>query len=77
MIKIQEFLELFERNRFKNNLAIDISYTKVIDWYVVIKQGNHARYKTLFEIQDCDLNFCIAKAYVFLTKWLCENQGGY
>lgn len=74
---MQEFLKLFERNRFENNLAIDISYTKVIDWYVAIKQGNHAHYKILFEIQSCDLNLCIAKAYIFLTKWLGEKQGGY
>ena len=41
------------------------------------KQGNHANYKTLFEIQHCDLDLCIAKAYVFLSEWLFENQGGY
>lgn len=74
---MKEFLDLFERNKFENNLAIDISYTKVIDWYVTIKQGNYANYKTLFEIQHCDLDLCIAKAYVFLSEWLFENQGGY
>lgn len=27
--------------------------------------------------QNCDLNVCISKAYIFLTNWLLENYGGY
>lgn len=72
-----EFLKLFNKWKFEYSLAIDIGYTKVLDWYIEIKQGNHAQYKLLFNIQDCDLNLCVSKAYTFLAEWLSEKYGGY
>lgn len=74
---MDKLLEIFNNYKFEYSLAIEIGYTKVLDWYIEIKQGNHAQYKQLFWKQDCDLNVCIAKAYIFLTNWLCENYGGY
>ena len=74
---MEKLLEVFNEYKFKYNLAIDIGYTKVSDWFIEIKQGNHAEYKQLFWEEDCDLNTCIAKAYLFLTEWLIENNGGY
>lgn len=74
---MEKLLELFNKYKFEYNLAIDIGYTKVLDWYIEIKQGNHAQYKQLFGYQNCDLNVCISKAYIFLTNWLLKNYGGY
>lgn len=71
---MEKLLEVFNEYKFKYNLAIDIGYTKVLDWFIEIKQGNHAQYKQLFWHQDCDLDVCIAKAYLFLTEWIYENN---
>ena len=74
---MDKLLELFKKDKFEDNVEIESGYTKVLDWYIEIKKGNHAQYIQLFWKQNCDLNVCISKAYIFLTNWLLENYGGY
>ncbi len=72
-----ELINLIKEWSFSFNLSISIVYTKVLDWHITIQQGNHNKYKILFETQSSDLNICTSKAYLFLTEWLMENNDGY
>ena len=35
---MDKLLELFNKYKFEYNLAIEIGYTKVLDWYIEIKK---------------------------------------
>lgn len=74
---MKEFLELFDKYKTDMKLSLEIKYTAVLDYYIQISQGNHNNYVELFVAQENDLNLCVAKAYIFLTKWLLENNSGY
>lgn len=72
-INMDKFMSLFDRYSFEYGLRLNIDYRGITDWSVQIDQKK----ETLFSEQDVDLNRAIAKAYLFLTDWLMENNGGY
>lgn len=74
---MNELLELFSKYSDDLKLSINISYNKVTDWHILICRDTLDSHDELFQVQHCDLNTCIAKAYLFLTEWLLEFQGGY
>lgn len=74
---MNRLLELFNNWKHEYKLEIEIGYTPVLDWYIEIKQWNHGKYIVLFMENNCDLDKCIAKTYLFLTDWLIEHNDGY
>jgi len=74
---MSELIEMFNRWKHEFALRLNIDYRNVTDWSIVISQGKFSEQKVLFEEQDIDLNILTAKAYIFLTDWLSENNGGY
>lgn len=77
-----DFLNLFKRivdNQCR--LSMEFGYTKTTDWILTIyDQRNGQRgfdSKELKSFQDYDRKRVFAQAYVWLTKWMCENYQGY
>lgn len=80
---IGELIKLIERNYALLNFSM--SYTKVTDWEIIVEHriGNsHSPYSNgqaekIVEIQDGDPTRCAAEAYIKVTEWLSEHNGGY
>lgn len=73
---VKELCELVQRNQ--KFLNLDISYSKVCDWQVVVYQRIRiGEQEELFSIQSCDITKACADVYVKTTDWLCEHKGGY
>ena len=66
---------------------VDISYSKITDWHIVVfKKGCAKDYPesdydgddaVLVNVYDSDLQLCFARAHVALKEWLIEHAGGY
>ena len=78
---------------FLNDLAkkwpvhVDITYSKITDWSIVVyKKGCAKDYPEsdhdeddviLVNVYDCDMQLCFAKAHVALKEWLLKFREGY
>ena len=68
-------------------MHVEISYSRTCDWTIYIFNAGCSRdYPkamcvgddvVIVHEQDCDLQYCCAKAHVALKDWLMEFDGGY
>lgn len=56
-------------------LELQINYHKISDWTIAI--GGRESDKPYFETDDSSRERCFAKAYLWLSEYLCEKYGGY
>jgi hypothetical protein len=58
----------------------ELTYSSITDWMIhIYRRGynNDNSNKEIFEEQNVDLMYLIAKATVFMKDYLTENNGGY
>lgn len=82
-----EFLNFFDEKTQDWPMHLDISYSKMCDWTILVtKRGCAKGYPecvcdgddvVLVNVQDPDKEFCFAKAYVELKEWFLKYKGGY
>lgn len=56
-----------------NNFALEIYYSRIVDWCVNIVADK----TSIVRVEHCDVYYALAKAHVYLKDWLSENRGGY
>ena len=58
-----------------------LDHTGVVDWLLEIGEregiGSGAEQTQIVFVQNCDLNYVLAKGEAILKDWLSENKGGY
>ena len=84
---MNEFLKFFDDKTKDFPMHIEIAYSKICDWNILIyKKGCADDYPKarcngedviIVDESDCDMELCFAKAHVALKKWLLEFNGGY
>ena len=76
---MDDFLRFFDEVRSRVPLHIEIGYSSVVDWMIVIYQGTSyaESQKEIVNVQSCDMELCFAMAHVELEEWLMNEYGGY
>ena len=84
---MNEFLKFFDDKTKDFPMHLEITYSKICDWNILIyKKGCADDYPkarrngedvVIVDSNDCDMELCFAKAHVELKKWLLEFNGGY
>lgn len=86
---MEDFLKFMEELGERFPFHMDIHYSKIMDWCIVVyKEGcassyprsrttNGGRDALICDVQDCDMALCFARAHVAVKEWLLENEGGY
>lgn len=84
---MSDFLKFFAEKVKHFPMHFELTYSKITDWGIYIyKRGGAEDYPesrksgqnaVIVQVQDVDIEICCAKAYVALTDWLCEHEGGY
>ena len=84
---MEDFLKFIDELRHRFPVHVEIYYSKIVDWCITVyKKGcandypNSARNgddAVLCNVQDCDIEYCFAKAYVAVKDWMLDNNGGY
>lgn len=84
---MNEFLTFFDEICSHFPMHLEIGYSKVCDWTILIyKKGCANDYPNAYhdgddviivQVSDCDMELCFAKAHVELKEWLSEYEGGY
>lgn len=76
---MDDFLRFFDDVRSRAPLHIEIGYSSVTDWMIVIYQGRSyaESQKEIVNVQSCDMELCFAMAQVALKEWLMKKYGGY
>lgn len=83
---MSDFLRFVDELHRRFPIHMQIYLSKIMDWCITItkkgcaddypksrRDGNDA---VLCQVQDSSMEICFAKAYVALTDWLDENNGG-
>lgn len=70
---MENLKELEHLCRIKN-FALEIYYSRIVDWCVNIFLADKT---SIVRVEHCDINYALAKAHVELKDWLLENRGGY
>ena len=84
---MNDFLEFMDKLSRRFPFHLEIYYSKIMDWCIVVtKQGCAKDYPKsehkgddaiICMVQDSDMALCFAKAHVAVKEWLVENDGGY
>lgn len=76
---MDDFLRFFEDIRTRVPMHIEIGYSSVVDWMIVIYEGRSyaESQKEIVNVQNCDMELCFAQAQVALKEWLMKEYGGY
>jgi hypothetical protein len=77
---MKEFLELYSHWRDRFGWNLEIYNSSIMDWCLKIGYKCTVANKDgvyVVDIQEVDVNRLFAKAYVLLTDWLSDNNGGY
>ena len=76
-----DFFDLFEKAlNVRPHLLLEIGYTRVTDYCVIIHDSTGvgiSNAKRILHFQGPDRRVVLAKAYVALNDFLCEECGGY
>jgi hypothetical protein len=60
---------------------LSLGHSTVVDWILEIGVrdgiGSDAERTTIVKVQDCDLDYVLAKGEIALKDWLIEHNGGY
>ena len=72
---MDDFLRFFDKVRSRIPMHIEIGYSSVVDWMIVIYEGQS--YAESVNVQNCDMELCFAMAQVELKEWLLKECGGY
>lgn len=72
------FFELWESAINKAPfLTLEITYSRITDWMVIIRNRSDGGTKQIVNVQECVYQEALAMAYVQLAYWLKENCDGY
>ena len=84
---MNDFLTFVDKLRKRFPIHVDIYYSKVMDWCIMItKKGCASDYPeavhdgddiVIVDAQDADMELCFARAHVALKDWLIKFNGGY
>lgn len=74
---MSELLRLIDELRGRRKVWLEIAYSSVVDWYIIIYLILDNQKKCVVNVQHCDMEYAFAKAQVELKEWLSENEGGY
>lgn len=84
---MNEFLKFFYDKAKDFPMHLEITYSKICDWNILIyKKGCADDYHkarrngedvVIVDENDCDMELCFAKAHVGLKEWLLKFNGGY
>lgn len=77
---MSDFLRFFDKKAEIYPMHLEVYYSKIMDWCIVIYKkcyGENGEDLLICDVQDCDMELCFAKAHVALKEWLLENEGGY
>lgn len=61
-------------------MHLDFSYSKNCDWLLIVYKsgcGKNGENLIIFQGQDCDPDYLLAKGEVAVKEWLLVNNGGY
>lgn len=79
-LSMQDFINFFDDISHDYPMHLEIHYSKTVDWCVMIYKkncGEDGKDLIIFQEQDCDISFLMAKAQVKLKEHLIEANGGY
>lgn len=76
---MDDFLRFFEDIRTRVPMHIEIGYSSVVDWMIVIYRGRSyaESQEEIVNVQNCDMEMCFALAQVAFKEWLMKEYGGY
>lgn len=74
---MNEFLHFIDELRERRKVWLEIAYSSVVDWCVIVHIIVKDQKKCVVNVQHCDMEYAFAKAQVELKEWLLENEGGY
>lgn len=84
---MNEFLTFFDNKKQYFPMHLEITYSKVTDYTILIyKKGCASDFPesdcegndvNILCVQDCDIELCFAKAHVALKEWFLKYNGGY
>lgn len=74
---MNEFLHFIDELRECRKVWLDIGYSSVVDWCVIVHLIVENQKKCAVNVQHCDMEYAFAKAHAELKEWLLENEGGY
>lgn len=72
-----EFLRFIDELRECRKVWLEIGYSSVVDWCIIVHLIVKNEKKCVVSVQNCDREYAFAKAHVELKEWLLENEGGY
>lgn len=72
-----EFLRFIDELREYRKVWLEIAYSSVVDWCIIVHLIVKNEKKCVVSVQNCDMEYAFAKAQVELKEWLSENEGGY
>ena len=72
-----EFLRFIDELTECRKVWLEIAYSSVVDWCIIVHLIVKNEKKCVVSVQDCDREYAFAKAHVKLKEWLLENEGGY
>ena len=85
---MNEFFEFFDELQNTLQMHLSVTYSHICEWEINIwiKGGaedypdashNESGDVIVSHVQDCDIKYAFAKAYVDLKEWLLDFTGGY
>ncbi|MCM1059436.1 MAG: hypothetical protein NC452_04005 [Eubacterium sp.] len=77
---MNDFLKFFDKKVETFPMHLEITYSKITDWGIMIYKkccGEKGEDILIADVQSCDVNLCFARAEVALKEWLSEHEGGY
>ena len=80
MCVVSEFLRFFDEITRRYPMRMELTYSRGTDWTINIWRkgtGDDGKDERILLLQDCDLDYVMAKAQVILKDWLSDNVGGY
>ena len=82
-----DFLLFVDNLRSWFPVHVEIYCSKIMDWNIkVYKKGcaddypkspHDGKDAVMCSVQNCDMEYCFAKAHTDLKEWLSEFEGGY
>ena len=72
-----EFLRFIDELSECRKVWLEIGYSSVVDWCIIVHLIVKNEKKCVASVQNCDREYAFAKAHVELKDWLLENEGGY
>ena len=68
---MSKFFDLYDS---KQGLSLEFGHNSVADYILKVSTKKDG---VIINIQHCDIEFVLSKAYVDLAEWLFENRDGY